>query len=131
MEFQQITEKGPGPKSILCPALGPGRPPSMKDVLVFKDIFVIRTLEYTTVGRHSRFAYAKKWQRVVIFTHLNGGISKPGNVEIFSDNYSKSASGPFVVDASLAGRFPELIIMVQKFLSEQQKAGIDLSGNQD
>ena len=129
MEFQTRGEKGPGPKSILCPALGPGRPPAMKEVRVFRDIFVIRTIEAAVAGPEPLFRYADKWQRVDIPKSLRGCIAEPMDVKPFSKNYSARAPEAFVEDASLKARLPELFKMLQDFLRAQQKVVGDLSGN--
>ncbi len=131
MEFPPQNENAPGPNSILCGALGPGRPPSMKEILVFNDIFVIRTIEAKVTGQKALFRYANKWQRVDIPEPLRNCIATPVAVKLFSKNYSAAVAGPFVEDASLKSRLPELFKIVQDFLRAQQKVGGELSGNID
>ncbi|MBN2296100.1 MAG: metallophosphoesterase [Pirellulales bacterium] len=125
LEFQSSG----GPKSILCPALGPGRPSAMKEVLVLKDIIVIRTIEYTPSDHKSKFAYANKWQRIDIPIPLSCGIKQPEPVMQFSENYSATSENPFVLDATLVKRLPELFVIVQQFLREQVGKSTGVPGN--
>lgn len=129
-----------GKKYFSTPALGPSHPPAMKELAVYKDVIVIRTLELSpeTQGdpgseQPPLFCYTSKWQKIDIpaayqdgMGELDGdrkGSSKQESEEksSFLQNLSSAPLSEFSQDEGLVDRLSELLGVVQRFFARQHR----------
>ena len=60
---------------LVAPALGPGHPPAMKHVLVYRHALIVRTVEYDATA--DGFRLVAKWQKIDVPERLRARLKRP------------------------------------------------------
>ncbi len=105
-----------GRKYLVAPALGPGDPPGLKHVRVYRERLVVRTAAYDQ--RSGRFALVQKWQRIDLPKPLRKGLAAPPGPFKMAD-YTCVPAHPLRDDPELANRLGELAGIFQAFLGNE------------
>jgi hypothetical protein len=106
-----------GRKYLVAPALGPGVPPALKHVLVYRDALIVRTAEYQKVA--DRFALVGKWQKIDVPKAFQDSLATPRGERFMNTRYDSVPAHPHCDAPELAARTGELAVMVEGFLRSE------------